>query len=533
VLFRSLGNLCGQPQVWVAFVFSSDDSITYQGTYVDDVILRASGDASTTATPTATATNTLPPDTTPTATNTLLPGTTPTATSTLPPGTTSTATRTATATERPGGPSRIYLPVLWRSAPRVASKVVRTNEEALIQHGSGASLYIPRGAVPKTASGQDGEMLFVIERGTATDFNVPSTPPSGYQFAGNMFSVGPEGFTFAQPIEMTLPVPAGSPGTQATIFEYDRSASRWKDIGGTVSRDGNKVSANVQDLNSVTVYGFPMGGCSTVGERGAGAIEVQAVVGYSFQMCIESFTLKYPDYDRNFSSVGRRGSVIRRDSAQCPADGLVYWILPQGTYTIDVEVYIHRVNDRPPDYLGYFQRSVSITQPHYDYVGCMPGNFWYTAPFGPMEVNPNLLTAGRAPCMGAPTPSVGIGSLNVRLEWGLKADLDLWVVDPCGNKIYYLATQRTCQGSLGQLDLDNTCSGVVGRPENIFWASNPPRGTYKVYVDYFNTCGVSGAVPYTVRWWIRGVVNSARGTISPPASIGATGDEVLVTTFTY
>jgi hypothetical protein len=415
----------------------------------------------------------------------------------------------------------------------VVSKVVRTNEEALIQHGSGASLYIPRGAVPKTAAGQDGEMLFVIERGSAADFNVPSTPPSGYQFAGNMFSVGPEGFTFAQPIEMSLPAPAGSTGALASIFEYDRSAGHWKDIGGTVSRDGNKISAAVQDLNSVTVYGFPMGGCSTAGEWGAGAIEFQAVVGYSFQTCIESFTLKYPDRDRNFSAVGRRGSVIRRDSPQCPADGLVYWILPQGTYTIAVEVYVHRVNDRPPDYLGYFERSVNITQPHYDYIGCAPGNFWYTAPFGPMELNPNALTAGRAPCMGAPTPSVGIGSLNVRLEWSLKADLDLWVIDPCGNQIYYLGAQRTCQGSLGRLDLDNTCSGVVGRPENIFWASNPPSGTYRVYVDYWSTCGVSGAVPYTVRWWIRGAVSSARGTISAPTGIGVPGDEVLVTTFTY
>lgn len=74
---------------------------------------------------------------------------------------------------------------------------------------------------------------------------------------------------------------------------------------------------------------------------------------------------------------------------------------------------------------------------------------------------------------------------------------------------------------------------MVGRPENIFWASNPPGGTYKVYVDYFNTCGVSGAVPYTVRWWIRGSVSSARGAISPPSGIGAPNDEVLVTTFTY
>ncbi|MHC4676153.1 MAG: right-handed parallel beta-helix repeat-containing protein, partial [Planctomycetota bacterium] len=39
----TLGNLCGQSQVWIAFVFQSDESIsgpTYTGAYIDDVVLR-------------------------------------------------------------------------------------------------------------------------------------------------------------------------------------------------------------------------------------------------------------------------------------------------------------------------------------------------------------------------------------------------------------------------------------------------------------------------------------------------------------
>ena len=36
-----LGNLCGQPEVWIAFFFESDSSFTYEGTYVDDITLRA------------------------------------------------------------------------------------------------------------------------------------------------------------------------------------------------------------------------------------------------------------------------------------------------------------------------------------------------------------------------------------------------------------------------------------------------------------------------------------------------------------
>jgi hypothetical protein len=36
----TLGNLCGQTQVWIAFAFSSDNSNEYEGAYIDDVILQ-------------------------------------------------------------------------------------------------------------------------------------------------------------------------------------------------------------------------------------------------------------------------------------------------------------------------------------------------------------------------------------------------------------------------------------------------------------------------------------------------------------
>jgi len=36
----TLGNLCGHSQVWIAFVFGSDESYTYEGAYIDDITLR-------------------------------------------------------------------------------------------------------------------------------------------------------------------------------------------------------------------------------------------------------------------------------------------------------------------------------------------------------------------------------------------------------------------------------------------------------------------------------------------------------------
>jgi hypothetical protein len=36
----TLGNLIGQSQVWIAFIFSSDESVQYEGVYLDDIVIR-------------------------------------------------------------------------------------------------------------------------------------------------------------------------------------------------------------------------------------------------------------------------------------------------------------------------------------------------------------------------------------------------------------------------------------------------------------------------------------------------------------
>ena len=77
-------NLCGQPEVWIGFFFTSNSSAPYEGTYVDDIELRACVYPPTsTPTPTPTLTETPPP--TPTATATPTPTLTPTSTPTSTP----------------------------------------------------------------------------------------------------------------------------------------------------------------------------------------------------------------------------------------------------------------------------------------------------------------------------------------------------------------------------------------------------------------------------------------------------------------
>ncbi|MDH3252783.1 MAG: hypothetical protein OEM41_08315, partial [Ignavibacteria bacterium] len=258
------------------------------------------------------------------------------------------------------------------------------------------------------------------------------------------------------------------------------------------------------------------------------------VTGYSFKVCIESYQEKYPGW-QNFQSANRVRRIDRREASTTPPDGNMYWVLPQGTFNLIIEVYYHDLTlpTEPPRYLGYFRRTIVIDRPHWNWQTGGP-DYEFAVPFGNLITNPALLiTDGTRPCF-QPTPSVGIGALNIRLHWNAPADIDLWVIDPCGNKIFWDHDRDTCNNSIGRLDQDNWCDNLLlGRPENIFWRSNPPTGLYQVYVHYFDDSGgqchptSAGPVYYTVRWTLKGTSSSKSGTLP------AVNANVLVTEFTY
>lgn len=76
----------------------------------------------------------------------------------------------------------------------------------------------------------------------------------------------------------------------------------------------------------------------------------------------------------------------------------------------------------------------------------------------------------------------GTGDIKVTLLWDFPADLDLHVLQPNGNEIYY--SNRRDPSTGGQLDTDNTHGGR-GSAENIYW-QNPPHGDYLVSVVYYS-----------------------------------------------
>ena len=102
---------------------------------------------------------------------------------------------------------------------------------------------------------------------------------------------------------------------------------------------------------------------------------------------------------------------------------------------------------------------------------------------------------------------LGTGTLQISLSWNNGTDVDLWVTDPSGTKIWW---QRRFSETGGKLDWDDT-SGFG--PENIFWNEGAPDGTYKVEVHYFDSYG-KGPSDYIVTVNARGLSQQFSGTLN-------------------
>jgi hypothetical protein len=106
------------------------------------------------------------------------------------------------------------------------------------------------------------------------------------------------------------------------------------------------------------------------------------------------------------------------------------------------------------------------------------------------------------------------GDVRVSLIWNNRNDLDLHVVPPSGEELYYAHKQSRCGG---ELDVDMNVRGDSTKPvENIYWpAGGAPRGKYRVYVQNYSYHEASGqAYDYTVEVYVAGVATRYQGRIS-------------------
>jgi len=104
----------------------------------------------------------------------------------------------------------------------------------------------------------------------------------------------------------------------------------------------------------------------------------------------------------------------------------------------------------------------------------------------------------------------GTGPVQVALKWDNYNDLDLHVVEPLGEEIYY--QHKHSSKTVGFLDVDmNVSDHDSEQPvEHVNYKTEPPEGRYMVYVVYYNT-HVSAQSNYEVIVIANGEAKTYRG----------------------
>ena len=125
---------------------------------------------------------------------------------------------------------------------------------------------------------------------------------------------------------------------------------------------------------------------------------------------------------------------------------------------------------------------------------------------------------------------VGTGDVQVTLSWDADSDVDLHVVGPDGEEIYY-GDRQSASG--GELDLDSNAACVIDgvRNENITWPiGRALAGTYTVRVDYWDSCNVE-RTNFTVRINNGGAAQITTGSFTGPGDQGGPGSGRTIATF--
>jgi hypothetical protein len=110
------------------------------------------------------------------------------------------------------------------------------------------------------------------------------------------------------------------------------------------------------------------------------------------------------------------------------------------------------------------------------------------------------------------------GVVNVALTWNNRHDLDLMVVDPNGEKIYF-RNKRSSSGGYLDIDMNASARQRTAQPiENIKWEGDePPTGTYQVFVIFYDQNADDRGIdptPFTLSISVRDAKEEVSGSLS-------------------
>ncbi len=449
---------------------------------------------------------------------------------------------------------RVFLPLINKEAEAQTSPI--TSEESnIVSTPSGVRMAVLAGSVPQQADGSRGVTNFSIEAGVQP----PAPLPEGFQPVSSVIKFGPEGFTFAMPIEMTIPVSSDIDRSQLRLLLYAPDTGEW--IPYPLGLQGDSVNIAGYDLG-YAVVGVQTG--STASQTGSTASASQTYrpwisggfrwnrtscpapfdhlnCGYNFSIIDSNATSPSEAlFISNCSQAGgphrcivmRTGSAASTLSPRCyeridyndpdaisdpdyysTSSEYCVFPLPRGSYQLCVEAWEAPMTVPGPSSLRRWTYSqparVTLDRPM---TRSSPG--WESPWRGtrPVVLDPGGTWQEGAACpKPAPTVPVGTGELQATLTWVNTAaratDLDLHLYGPDGLHIYY-----GNPGPQNNLRLDRDWLREPGNAaENIFSVGSPlPRGSYRLTVHLY-----SGApTNYSVRFLYRGSVRSFTNSIN-------------------
>jgi hypothetical protein len=88
------------------------------------------------------------------------------------------------------------------------------------------------------------------------------------------------------------------------------------------------------------------------------------------------------------------------------------------------------------------------------------------------------------------------GNIQVTAAWNSSSDIDLHVIDPMNEEIYY-AHRNSSSGGVLDRDANAACSVAPPTVENVYWSAQPPHGTYRIRLVAYDMCRTA-ATPVTL-----------------------------------
>lgn len=156
---------------------------------------------------------------------------------------------------------RIFVPLLKREMD-AQTGVVSSSQSGVISTPSGVRMIVLAGTVPQQTGGAEGRTTFSIESGVTP----PAPLPAGVRLVSPIVKLGPEGFTFANTVAVSLPLPSGVDPSRLRLLRYAPDSGTW--IQYPLGLEGNSVNFAGYDLGYVALVLAPQ---TTASEDGSPA----------------------------------------------------------------------------------------------------------------------------------------------------------------------------------------------------------------------------------------------------------------------